>query len=161
MRTSIAVRLRLKPSAMNRNTSTVSCVLKMFGIRGADGQLIRSTKLDDSFDKELRFETEELARKAMKQMKMMMPSNMLQVVELKERCERCDSDNDVVIIHVNDEPKAYFRNCRVELFAKKKPVGRPTIGVTKKVSLTLEESDWNIHQRKLKKLCARLMQSLI
>ncbi|QPR66073.1 hypothetical protein I6G82_00085 (plasmid) [Lysinibacillus macroides] len=57
-------------------------------------------------------------------------------------CERCGGQHDVVIIHVNDEPKAYCQNCRVELFAKKKPVGRPSLGVTKKVSLTLTEDDW-------------------
>lgn len=57
-------------------------------------------------------------------------------------CERCGGQHDMVIIHVNDEPKAYCQNCRVELFAKKKPVGRPSLGVTKKVSLTLTEDDW-------------------
>lgn len=47
-------------------------------------------------------------------------------------CDRCGGNNDVTIIHVNDEPKAYCQNCRVEMFSKKNPVGRPAVGVTKK-----------------------------
>lgn len=65
-------------------------------------------------------------------------------------CERCSSDNDVAIIHVNDEPKAFCANCRVEIFAKKKSVGRPSLGVTKKVSVTLEESEWEWLDEKAK-----------
>lgn len=47
------------------------------------------------------------------------------------------------LIDVNDEPKAFCVNCRVEIFAKKKSVGRPSIGVTKKVSVTLDQADWD------------------
>lgn len=114
----------------------------MFVIRGADGELIKDTSFGDSFDEPLKFKTKEAARAAKKQMQMMIPGGQLQIEEWQERCERCESDDDVLTIYVNDVPKTYCQNCRVELFAKKKPVGRPSLGVTKKVSLTLEESDW-------------------
>lgn len=57
-------------------------------------------------------------------------------------CERCGGNVDVAMVYVNDEPKTYCQNCRVEMFSKKKSVGRPSLGVTKKVSLTLSEDDW-------------------
>lgn len=57
-------------------------------------------------------------------------------------CERCGGDDDVAMIYVNDEPKTYCQKCRGEMFGKKKPVGRPSLGVTKKVSLTMTEAEW-------------------
>lgn len=57
-------------------------------------------------------------------------------------CERCGSNNDVAMIYVNDVPVTYCRECRVALFTKKNPVGRPSLGETKKVSLTLPEAEW-------------------
>lgn len=60
----------------------------------------------------------------------------------KEICERCGSDKDVTMIRVNDEPKTFCQNCHAEIFEKKKSVGRPSLGVTKKVSVTLSESNW-------------------
>jgi hypothetical protein len=57
-------------------------------------------------------------------------------------CERCESSEDIAVVYINDEPKIYCQKCRLEMFSKKKPVGRPSLGVTKKVSLTLSEEDW-------------------
>ena len=57
-------------------------------------------------------------------------------------CERCNGNDDVGIIYVNDEPKMFCQKCRAEIFGRKKAVGRPSLGVTKKVSVTLQESDW-------------------
>lgn len=57
-------------------------------------------------------------------------------------CERCNGSDDVAMIYVNDIPKTYCSKCRTELFVRKKPVGRPAVGITKKVSLTLPEDEW-------------------
>lgn len=58
-------------------------------------------------------------------------------------CCRCEQVKDLAIIEINGEDFCYCSDCRKSLFNRKNPVGRPGIGVTKKVSLTLEESDWN------------------
>lgn len=63
-------------------------------------------------------------------------------------CERCNGINDVAVTYVNDVPKTYCLDCRVEMFSKKRRVGRPTLGVTKKVSLTLEEKEWQLLDEK-------------
>ena len=81
------------------------------------------------------------ALKTLENMEQSLPKGQFKIVATN--CERCSGENDVAIIHVNDEPKAFCVNCRVEVFAKKKPVGRPSIGVTKKVSVTLDQSDWD------------------
>lgn len=57
-------------------------------------------------------------------------------------CERCGSHFDVAMVYVNDVPMTYCKSCRVALFTKKRSVGRPSIGITKKVSLTLTKEDW-------------------
>lgn len=75
-----------------------------------------------------------------------LPKGKFKIVAVN--CERCNGEDDIAIIHVNDEPKAFCVNCRVEVFAKKKPVGRPAIGVTKKVSITLEENEWKLLDEK-------------
>lgn len=58
-------------------------------------------------------------------------------------CERCGSTTDVTLISVNDVDMKYCKDCRVALFTKKHSVGRPSLGITKKVSLTLPENEWN------------------
>lgn len=65
-------------------------------------------------------------------------------------CERCGSSIDVALIYVNDVPMTYCRICRGALFTKKKSVGRPSTGITKKVSLTLTEDDWTALEEKAK-----------
>ncbi|MEA0564769.1 hypothetical protein [Lysinibacillus irui] len=60
----------------------------------------------------------------------------------KSVCERCDSSINVTIIYVDEIPVTYCKACKVSLFSKKRPVGRPSIGITKKVSLTLTKDDW-------------------
>lgn len=59
-------------------------------------------------------------------------------------CERCNGIEDVTMVYVNDTPKTYCDKCRVEMFEKKKPVGRPKEGITKKVSLTLPPDVWEL-----------------
>ena len=57
-------------------------------------------------------------------------------------CDRCGSTNDVVEISINDVPKKFCVDCRTAIFTKKRGLGRPSLGVTKKVSLTLPEDEW-------------------
>ena len=112
----------------------------MFKIRGLNGQMIFDTDIENE-GKESVFITYEDAKKTLENMEQSLPKGQFKIVATN--CERCSGENDVAIIHVNDEPKAFCVNCRVELFAKKKPVGRPSIGVTKKVSVTLDQADWD------------------
>lgn len=60
----------------------------------------------------------------------------------KVSCERCGSSFNVTIIYVDEVPVTYCKTCKMALFSKKRSVGRPSIGITKKVSLTLTEDDW-------------------
>lgn len=111
----------------------------MFRIRGLNGEKVFETDIENE-GKESVFTTYENAKKTLENMEKSLPKGQFRIVATN--CERCSSENDVAIIHVNEEPKAFCQNCRVEVFAKKNPVGRPAIGITKKVSVTLEESEW-------------------
>lgn len=111
----------------------------MFVLRGLDGKMVTSTEWGKE-EKEEQHETYQQAQQALKEIEKSLPKDMFRIVALN--CERCGGNHDVTIFHVNDEPKAFCQNCRVEVFAKKNPVGRPIVGVTKKVSLTLSENDW-------------------
>jgi hypothetical protein len=113
----------------------------MFVVRGRDGQILTSTAWDETNDQEIQHETYEQAEQALQELELSMPKGLFRIEAIK--CERCGGSDDVAIIHVNDEPKAYCQNCRVEMFTRKKPVGRPSLGVTKKVSLTLSEDNWD------------------
>lgn len=112
----------------------------MFVLRGSNGQIMTSTAWDETNGQEIEYETYEQAQEALEEFEKSLPKNMLRIVATE--CDRCGGSDDMAIIHVNDEPKAYCQNCRVEMFTKKKPVGRPSVGVTKKVSLTLSEENW-------------------
>jgi hypothetical protein len=112
----------------------------MFVIRGRDGQSVVSTAWDETNGKEIQYETYEKAEQVLDELKSSMPKGFFKIEATK--CERCDGHDDLAIIHVNDEAKAYCRNCRMEMFAKKRSVGRPSVGETKKISLTLPEEEW-------------------
>ena len=111
----------------------------MFVVRGRDGQTVTSTEWG-KIEKEEQHETYEQAQRVLEELEKSLPKGLFQIVATE--CERCGGDDDLAIIHVNDEPKAYCQKCRVEMFTKKNPVGRPSVGVTKKVSLTLPENEW-------------------
>jgi len=111
----------------------------MFVIRGLDGQIVTSTVLGEE-EKEIRHETYALAQQELKIIETSLPKGLFRIVATE--CDRCGGNDDVTIFHLNDEPKAFCKNCRVELFAIKNPVGRPSVGVTKKISLTLPELEW-------------------
>lgn len=119
----------------------------MFRIRGLNGQKVFDTDMENEGNESV-FATYEDAQATLANMEQSLPKGQFKIVATS--CGRCGSDNDVEIIHVNGEGKAFCVNCRVEVFAKKKPVGRPTIGVTKKISLTLDESNWDLLDEKAK-----------
>ncbi|MGE7133376.1 hypothetical protein [Lysinibacillus xylanilyticus] len=68
----------------------------------------------------------------------------------KSVCEHCDSSINLTIIYVDEIPVTYCKTCKVSLFSKKRSVGRPSIGITKKVSLTLTKDDWEQFDAKAK-----------
>lgn len=111
----------------------------MFVVRGLDGKIVTSTELGKE-EKEEQHDTYEQAQQVLQGIEKSLPKGMFRIVALD--CERCGGDNDLAIIHVNDEPKAYCQSCRFEMFTPKNPVGRPTVGITKKISLTLPELEW-------------------
>lgn len=57
-------------------------------------------------------------------------------------CERCFSTENVAVVFINDEPKKYCAKCHSALFSTLNSRGRPSIGRTKKISLTLNEEEW-------------------
>ena len=111
----------------------------MFVVRGLDGRIVTSTAWGET-ETEVQHETYEEAQQALEEIEKSLPKGLLRIVATE--CERCGGHDDVTIIHVNDVPKAYCQKCRVEMFTKKNSVGRPSVGVTKKVSLTLSEENW-------------------
>lgn len=68
----------------------------------------------------------------------------------KMSCDHCGSDFNVTIIYVDEVPVTYCKTCKMALFSKKRSVGRPSIGITKKVSLTLTKDDWEQFDAKAK-----------
>lgn len=131
----------------------------MFVLRGRDGQMLTSSAWDQTNGEEICHETYEEAKQALKEIEMSMPKGMFRIEATK--CERCGNGDDVTIIHVNDEPKAYCQNCRVEMFTKKKPVGRPSFGITKKVSLTLSEEEWKWFDEQAKGNRSQFLRHLV
>ena len=117
----------------------------MFVLRGLDGKIVTSTEWGKE-EKEEQYETYEQAQHALQEIEKSLPKGMFRIVALD--CERCGGNNDVTVFHVNDEPKAFCQNCRVDLFARKNPVGRPSVCITKKVSLTLPENEWTWFEEK-------------
>lgn len=61
------------------------------------------------------------------------------------KCMNCGGMHDVTDFYVGEEQMILCADCRHKMFARirqGKKVGRPSLGVTKKVSLTLSEEDW-------------------
>lgn len=62
-------------------------------------------------------------------------------------CMNCGNDHDVIDFYQGEEKIVLCGVCRRKLVTGQKvvtvkPIGRPSLGVTKKVSLTLPESVW-------------------
>jgi len=111
----------------------------MFVVRSLDGKIVTSTVWGEN-EKEIQHETYEQAEQSLKEIETSLPKNLFRIVALD--CERCGGNNDPTIIHIDQVPKAYCQNCRFEMFTPKNPVGRPTVGITKKISLTLPDLEW-------------------
>ena len=79
----------------------------------------------------------------------------------KVACERCGSSFYVTIIYVDEVPMTYCKPCKMALFSKKRSVGRPSIGITKKVSLTLTKDDWEQFDAKAKNNRSLFLRKII
>lgn len=98
----------------------------MFVIRGKNGETIESTRWEETNNQEIRYETYGQAKEALKEFELSLPKGMFQITATE--CERCGGNDDIAIIHVNDNPIAYCVQCRADVFSKKRPVDRPTLG---------------------------------
>lgn len=58
-------------------------------------------------------------------------------------CQRCGGTNDVIDFLVGYDKHVLCAECRVKAFAPPKSIGRPPLGVTKKVSITVPQDDWD------------------
>lgn len=76
-------------------------------------------------------------------------------------CERCDSSINVTIIYVDEVPVTYCKACKLALLSKKRSVGRPSIGITKKVSLTLPKDAWEQFDNKAKRNRSLFLRNII
>lgn len=79
----------------------------------------------------------------------------------KVSCQRCGSSFNVTIIYVDEVPMTYCKPCKIALFSKKRSVGRPSIGITKKVSLTLTKDDWEQFDAKAKNNRSLFLRKII
>lgn len=76
----------------------------------------------------------------------------------------CESTNDVIDFYIEDEKIILCVDCRVKLWTSKtsvKSAGRPSLGKTKKVSLTLPEEDWEWIEEQAKGNRSKLLRRLI
>lgn len=73
-----------------------------------------------------------------------------------EVCQSCNGTNDVVEFYRGDERIVLCADCRFKLLAPRnvgaRQPGRPSLGVTKKVSLTLPEDTWEWFDAEAEKL---------
>ena len=57
-------------------------------------------------------------------------------------CQNCSSKNDVMDFYIGEDKHVLCVDCRVKLVTNQES-GRPSLSITKKVSLTLPEEEWN------------------
>lgn len=60
-------------------------------------------------------------------------------------CQNCSGNNDVAEFHIREERFELCADCRFKMLgaiSKGKP-GRPSLGITQKVSVTLHQEDWD------------------
>lgn len=78
------------------------------------------------------------------------------------KCMNCGGTHDVIDFYMGEEEMILCDNCRHKLLAAKpKKAGRPSLGVTKKVSLTLSEEDWEWMDEKAKGNRSQLLRYFI
>lgn len=80
---------------------------------------------------------------------------------MSERCDRCNSENGVEIVKINEQKMRFCEKCRDLLFSKKKTVGRPSVGITEKVSLTLPQEDWDWFDKQAKGNRSQFLRKLV
>ena len=76
----------------------------MYVIRGLKGEMMFDTKQGKETE-EAKFETYSGAAKTLDNLECSLPIGYFKIVATD--CDRCNSDNDVAIIHVDDEPKVF------------------------------------------------------
>lgn len=75
-------------------------------------------------------------------------------------CMACGSQKDVAVIQLKVGGKvAVCIDCRVQ--SAQKEVGRPSLGITKKVSLTLSEESWEWFDEKAKGNRSQFLRDLV
>jgi len=78
------------------------------------------------------------------------------------KCMNCGGTHDVIDFYVGDNKLILCADCRHKLLVNKnKKAGRPSLGITKKVSLTLPEEDWEWFDQKAKGNRSQLLRYLI
>lgn len=78
------------------------------------------------------------------------------------KCMNCGGTHDVIDFYVGEEKLILCADCRHKLLSSKnKKAGRPSLGITKKVSLTLSEDDWEWIDEKAEGNRSQLLRYLI
>lgn len=82
----------------------------------------------------------------------------------KMNCMNCGGTHDVIDFYKGEEKIILCADCRYKLLAKggkPREVGRPSLGITKKVSLTLSEEDWEWFDEKAQGNRSQFLRYLI
>lgn len=81
------------------------------------------------------------------------------------KCMNCNGTNDVAVFYRGDEQMTLCADCRYKLatggLTSTNKVGRPSLGVTKKVSLTLSEEDWERFDERAKGNRSHFLRDLV
>lgn len=78
------------------------------------------------------------------------------------KCMNCDSTHDVIDFVAGNKKIILCASCRVKLVnGELGKVGRPAIGVTKKVSLTLSQENWDWLDEKAKGNRSRFLRKVV
>lgn len=76
------------------------------------------------------------------------------------KCMACGSEKDVTLIQLKvGDQVALCMDCRIKPVQKE--VGRPSLGITKKVSLTLSEESWEWFDEKAKGNRSQFLRDLV
>ncbi|WP_394189517.1 hypothetical protein [Paenisporosarcina quisquiliarum] len=81
------------------------------------------------------------------------------------KCMNCNGTNDVAVFSRGDEQMTLCAECRYKLatggLTEVNKVGRPSLGVTKKVSLTLSEEEWEWFDERAKGNRSQFLRDLV
>jgi hypothetical protein len=89
------------------------------------------------------------------------------MISMNMICENCGNTNNVIDFYIGDQEHVLCMDCRIKLLGgaprnigARQP-GRPSLGVTKKVSLTLPEETWEWFDEKAAGNRSELIRYLI